>query len=244
MLHKLHSIKNKLFLFLELQLLISLVMLPILIAWGLPISYMSIVGNFIFSPFLTIFIFASAIFFIANCFNLPNAWTVFCLNKITVTWEYILSFGGAHWFIGFPQIILPISSLFVVIIIAIYSLKLFNQKQRLVLLMSCCCFTMIIRTVLQPKNIEIVVKQGHQKFYVIKKNNKIFAFDMGALGARPSFQSWIEFTLMPAMVKSMGATHIDTLILCKSNIRTGQAKEALLQCLPTTNIIYPTATLP
>ena len=34
-----------------MQVAISFVYIPILVYWGLPISYMSVVGNIIFAPF-------------------------------------------------------------------------------------------------------------------------------------------------------------------------------------------------
>jgi hypothetical protein len=73
--------------------------------------------------------------------------------------------------------------------------------------------------------------------YLIKIKEKIYAFDCGALGARPSSQSWIEYTLAPTMIKTIGATHIDALILCKSNSRTKEACKALMQHIPTAQLI-------
>lgn len=240
---KLQNLKTKLLFFLELQLLISLIMLPILIAWGLPISYMSIIGNLIFAPFLTIFIFTAALLFLSSCLGIPNSWIALALDQITAIWHYLLSFGTAHWLIGFPKYLLPISCILATTIIGLYSLQIFSQKQRLFVLILCCNLTLVAKTTLQPNFQHTIVKQGKQKFYVIKKNNKVYAFDCGALGARPSFQSWIEFTLIPNMVQTMGATHIDTLVLCKSNKRTQKATQALLQCLPTKQIINLQATI-
>jgi hypothetical protein len=45
--------------FTQTQLVITLISLPILVAWGLGYSVMSLVGNLLFSPVLTLFLILS-----------------------------------------------------------------------------------------------------------------------------------------------------------------------------------------
>lgn len=229
-------ITNLLF-FLELQLLISAVITPILIAWGLPISTMSIVGNLLFTQFLTVFIFISALLFTSDIFGIPNYWLAQALELTTHTWHYFLSYGSAHWLIGFPLWMLPISTCCAIAACSLYYIHNISQNYRLILLTILCMITPITHIIFQKKSIHTIVMQGNQAMHLIKLHNIVYAFDCGALGARPSSQSWIEYTLAPTLINSMGATHIDTLIICKSNSRTQSAIDNLVQHIPTTRIV-------
>jgi len=234
---KLQSLKANFLFFIELQLLISIVVLPVLIAWGLPVSIMSILGNLIFTQLLTAFIFVSTLLFTTDLLGIPNYFIAQALELITNIWHYILSFGSAHWLVGFPEWIFFISLLCAIAACSLYYFKTYSQNYRIGWLVILCLATPVIHTLFQKQSVHTVVVQGSQKMHLIKLHGKIYAFDCGALGARPCSQSWIEYTLNPTMVKTMGATHIDTLILCKSNSRTQDAATALMQHIPTEHCI-------
>ncbi len=234
---KLQKLKTSFLFFLELQLLISIVILPFLIAWGLPISMMTIIGNLVFAQFLTAFIFVSALLFTCDLIGIPSHFIAVTLEWITNIWHYFLSWGSAHWLIGFSSWMFPISCIFAIAACTLYHAKKHSQNYRILALILLCLATPVIHSLFASKSIYATLCQGSGKMHLIKTNNKIYAFDCGALGARPSSQSWIEYTLTSTMVKAMGATHIDTLILCKSNSRTQQAAQALIQHIPTSHVI-------
>ena len=234
---KIQSLKTNFLFFLELQLLISLVITPILIAWGLPISIMSIFGNFVFGYFLTAFIFIATLLFASDLCGIPNSFLTLALEWVTQIWHYFLSFGSAYWLVGFSSWTFPISCIFAIAGCALYYFKIMPQNHRILWLSLFCSTTPIIHKVCQSLSVYTTIKQGSQKMHLIKLQGKIYAFDCGALGARPSSQSWIEYTLAPILVKTMGATHIDTLILCKSNSRTQESTRALMQHIPTAKLI-------
>jgi len=229
---KLKKIRTNFLFFLELQLLITVVILPILIAWGLPISIMSLIGNLIFGPFLTTFILVSTILFTCDFFGIPNTFVIITLEWITKIWHYCLSFGSPTWLIGYQMFMFPIACLVAIIACSIYLQKKHTQNQRIFYLIFLCACIPTTAYFFQNSCGSITVYQGHQKFHVLQKNNLIYAFDCGALGARPSSQSWLEYTLTPAMIKAMGATHIDVLVLCKSNSRTNDAVQILMDQIP------------
>jgi len=234
---RLKNLQTSFLFFLELQLLISVVMLPILIAWGLPISIMTIVGNLIFAQFLTAFIFVSTILFTCDFLGIPNNYVLICLEWITNIWHYFLSFGSVHWLIGYPNYLLFFSIVAAVIACGIYIKKIYTQPQRIIMLLLLSLSIPVAKIISEKPYIHTTITQGNQNFYIIKKNGVIYAFDYGALGARPSSQSWIEYTLTPHMIKTMGATHIDMLVLCKSNSRTKTATQALMEHIPVTRCI-------
>lgn len=72
--------------FLYLQLFISLIAFPLLLCWGLPISLLSPVGNLIFGPFLTVFLFLSSMLFFTELLYLPNGWIASVLDTFTQSW--------------------------------------------------------------------------------------------------------------------------------------------------------------
>jgi hypothetical protein len=234
---KLKKIKTNFFFFLELQLLISVTIMPILIAWGLPISIMTIAGNLVFAQFLTAFIFVSTLLFICEIWGIPHNYLVLLLESISHVWHYFLSFGSAHWLVGFASWMFPISSFCAIIACALYNMKISSQKHRIVILITLLSITPIIHKICEDRSTHTTVIHGSQKMFLAKKNNKIYAFDCGALGARPNSQSWIEYTLAPTLVKILGATHIDILFLCKSNSRTKNATWSLTEHIPTTKVV-------
>ena len=139
---KLLKVKTNFLFFLELQLLISVVILPILIAWGLPISIMTIIGNLVFAHFLTAFIFVSALLFSSDLLGIPNSFIVITLEWITQIWHYLLSLGSAHWLIGFSSWIFPFSCAFAVIACCLYYLKIHSQNHRIAWLALLCLATL------------------------------------------------------------------------------------------------------
>lgn len=48
-------------------------------------------------------------------------------------------------------------------------------------------------------------------------NDKTFLIDNGALCSKQNFYSWIDYTILPELIKTGGITTIDTLILYKPN---------------------------
>lgn len=235
---KLQKLKTNFLFFLELQLLISIVVLPILITWGLPISMMTIIGNLIFAQFLTAFIFVSSVLFVFDLLGIPNYWVMQALELITNIWHYFLSFGSSYWLIGFSSWMFFITSIFAMIALSLYFFTPHSQTYRVGLLATLCLATPLIHTLFQNKNVHTIVMQGSQKMHLIKTRGKVYAFDCGALGARPNSQSWIEYTLTSTMIKTMGTNHIDLLVLCNSNSRTQQAAQDLMQHISTNSFVH------
>lgn len=238
---KLQKLKTSFLFFLELQILISLVILPMLIAWGLPISAMSILGNLIFGQFLTVFIFISALVLSTDLLGIPNYYIMQALEWVTSAWYYVLSYGQACWLVGFSSWMFPISLLLAIIGCSLYHKNKVAQNYRIIIITLLFSLNFILHQAFQPRYQQTIITQGLQKMYLVKVHDQIYAFDCGALTARPSSQSWIEYTFMPNLIKTMGTTSIHALILCKSNSRTEQALEQFLDHVPTTCIIktYP-----
>src|SRR5579872_4558069 len=113
-----HAIKQSAVQFMIVQLFLTLISLPIIIAWGLPISLLSPIGNFIFSPFLTAFLLLSSIIFFTQIISIPNYPLILLLENLMPLWHYILSFSSSSAMFAFKKpplfilIVIPLVTLF------------------------------------------------------------------------------------------------------------------------------------
>src|SRR5437763_195216 len=89
--------------FVQLQLFITLFSLPLLISWGIPLSLLSPLGNLIFGPVLTIFLFLSSLIFFSELIGIPNGLLIALLEKITTWWLCIMHANTQSWLVGFSQ---------------------------------------------------------------------------------------------------------------------------------------------
>lgn len=200
--------------FLELQLIISLLSLPVLIDWGLAISYMLPLANLIFTPLLALFLWCSCLFTLCVVIHAPSNWLATILDHIAQIWFYFLSFSQPNWLVGFNQKMFWISSSIAIFLIITYTFFYPNKKRSLIILISCCVFLFATRW-LSQKN--CLYKIENLPMYALRLNDKILIIDNGALSSKQNFYSWIDYTILPKLVKTDGITIVDTLILYKPN---------------------------
>ncbi len=228
---------NKFLLFLELQLLISIVTTPFLIGWGLPLSTISIVGNLFFSPFLTIFICVSSFIFITDIFGISNIFLQNILNTITYVWCILLSYGSPSYLIVFENKLLPIASIVALLACSIYYNKIACQKSRLCILLIMSTILPVVSYIQKPFSKHHKICNGRKNFYIILYKDQIYAIDLQALGAKKGYESWIEYTLIPEIIKHTGFYKIDCLITTTPTQRSQQAVYFLSQHLSIKRII-------
>lgn len=211
--------------FLELQLVITLMSLPILIAWGLPISYMSPLSNLIFTPLLILFLWIACIFAIFALIGIPCTIFATALDKLTSLWIWLLSFSKPAWLLGFSTSTMWCSIMICIFIIILYTYKKPATKNAVAILLSLCCLMMLTR-LYSMKN--LYQKIGDLPMIAIRLNHKNYLIDYGALCSKQNFYSNIDYTIIPQLIKHTGMTNIDTLVLCKPSKRL--AKVALQFC--------------
>lgn len=222
------KITNYLASFLELQLVITLMSLPILIAWGLPISYMSPLSNLIFTPLLILFLWIACLFAICALLHIPCSIFATSLNKLTYLWMWLLSFSKPTWLLGFYYPIIWLAIIICLCIILLYTYRKPNTNQALSILILFCCLLMITRWFM-IKN--MCQKIGNLPMIAIRLNKKNYLIDYGALCSKQNFYNTIDYTIMPQLIKDTGMTNIDTLVLCKPSKRL--AKVAMQFCTQT-----------
>lgn len=193
-----------------------LVSLPILVAWGLPISIMSIVGNLIFSPFLVIFLLISCLIFFFELCCIPNELLIICLEWVTQLWSWCVAQGSSAWLVGFKK---PSYWMLWLIIISLLGIlhhkKLQNSKRRFIALVF---FLTLVFTFLKFYSMQrIALKEvpcAIGSVTIVKAGTTLSVIDPGCMGKRYAPQ-WVEYTLVKEIIEHFGSMDIDYLILTR-----------------------------
>lgn len=201
--------------FLVVQLFINLISWPIFLCWGLSITPLSMLGNVIFSPFLTGFLLLSSLIVTCEFFSLPNDYLLFALEKLSNIWLWLTSCNSYDCGVTFakPSLIFtltaPLCGFFV---LHFHPLKNNNQK----LLGLCATYVVcIIVFSLKSSPIELKIPYGSNYVTVINKDKQMTLTDPGFMRRYSSINSWINYTLLPELAKNFGSQTIDKLILTK-----------------------------
>lgn len=225
----------------QLQLFISLISLPFLVGWGLPISLLSPFATILFGPFLTSFLLLSSAVFFLELLHLPNALPIYLLEIVTKTWLWCLKYNQQSWLIGFSK---PSFFFLLCIIIAavgtLHSKKIKTIHQRisylsLLLVIICIALKWFPYTYKQVETIPC----NKGEITIINTNNCITLIDPGFIASRPSYESWISYTLIPEIIKKTGSMTIDHLVLYKINKRVFDAITFLGTKMIIKNIYIP-----
>jgi len=221
--------------FLKIQFIASAASLPILINWGIPISIMTLVGNFIFSPVLTIFLTLSSLVLFTEILHIPNLFLIYLLEITTNTWEYLISFGSKKWLLGFNQEIFV--SILIYSAIGILILKIIS-KVFLYVFITIIALTLInYQTIPQLQQHKKISSQYEQQIFknlkIIENNNKIQILDFGEFNRKRSPEKFINFELKPYLTKKYGTPIIDNIKLYKPSKKSF---ESILELCNTMNV--------
>lgn len=210
-----------------IQLAISFVYIPILIYWGLPISYMSVIGNLIFAPFLFLFIFLSFIIFSTEILMIPNNFLCTLLNYFSALWIKILALGSPKWLIGFacPGIfwlaIFTISG-----IIVIWMLRTTKIFIRIIILLCVLTSQLAILKYAQllPKKHIIIYRQTPIN---ITNNNNILTMSIThTTFYEKNFKQWFLRSMQPELYKTFGHAKIQKIVLINPTKHTKKIIES------------------
>ena len=226
----------------QLQLFISFISLPFLIGWGLPVSLLSPVSTLIFGPFLTVFLLTSSLIFFLELLYVPNTFFIWLLEKITDWWLMCLHLEQRTWLIGFSK-----PSLIILCLIPVTALTIMHSKKiktasvragllAFVLIITCAALK-IFPAYTHQTITHLPCNSG--QITLINHNNTIIVTDPAYLAARPSYESFISYTLIPAIVQATGALHIDHLIISKFNKRILDALHFLSTKITIQNLYIP-----
>jgi len=227
--------KNYVSNFLKAQLVVTLVSFPILMNWGLPFSYMSFLGNFIFSPVLTIFLVLSSLIFVTELLSIPNALLIHGLTLTTSLWEYLLSFGQKKWLICFAK---P-KTVLMILILALGALLVLRVVFRIlskIMLVAIVIFSFFIifeynRQQRWPTEQQVsFFPNSRKKMSIVQlPNKKLKIIDNGFFNRKRSPKKFINFELKPYLIKKYGTMSLEKIVLQKPSARSFRAVEELSQ---------------
>jgi hypothetical protein len=226
---------------LQLQLFISFISLPFLIAWGLPISLLTPISTLLFGPFLTCFLLISSLIFFLELFYLPNAFFIWCLEQITTIWLACLNLEQRAWLIGFqkpPMIILVCIPLIALAIV--HNKKIISINYRTGLLGLMLVATCVVLKLFPYRHDAITTfpcNKGH--ITLINHKNTLTMIDPGYIASRPNYESFISYTLVPEIVQKTGSMQIDHLVICTFNKRVLDAVQFLATKMYIKNLYIP-----
>ncbi|KKQ12073.1 MAG: hypothetical protein WCS92_05940 [Candidatus Babeliales bacterium] len=239
----LKSMRHYLTNFVQSQLIVTLVSIPILVGWGLQISMMTFIGNLIFAPILTIFLILSSIVFFTELLGIPNLFIVKTLEFVTIFWDIILSLGKKEWLCGFCK---PSTFfLFLIPIIAFLMLlfiKAKNSKIKFLSLLGFCCISIFCLNIVpklfnnQPQSSTFYDGKLTINFDTDKN---ITLIDNGFFNTKSSPEKTINYELKQYLIKTIGKTELQNVILCKPGYRTFRAAQALCSKLDVKTITLP-----
>ena len=224
--------------YIQVQLFITIVTLPLLVYWGLPISLMSPVSNLLFTPLLMLFLLLSSLIFFTQLLALPNHWFIIALERLTTLWSTILHYGSSCWLISFAT---PPKFIFFLIPIAAFALlqsRSLSSPAR-----SSTCFALLLIITIGylkfscPITATVTALEcNNGQLTIVRSNNQTVVIDPGVLGQRYSSNSWVEYTLISELNKQFGTSTIDHLIIMQTNKLIFEVVEKLCQCTTVKNV--------
>jgi hypothetical protein len=227
----------------QLQLFISFISLPFLIGWGLPISLLTPISTLIFGPFLTCFLLISSLIFFLELFYLPNTLFIWCLEHVTSIWLMCLRLEQRAWLIGFTKPSIIILCLLPLIALAIvHNKKITTIPKRIVfltLLLITTCTTLKFFPYPSHHNTISTISCNNGTITLIHHNKNLILIDPAFIASKPSYESFISYTLIPEIIEKTGYMHIDHLIIFKFNKRILDALQFLATKITIKNIYLP-----
>lgn len=213
----------------QIQFFLSLISLPILIAWGLPFSSLTMLGNILFAPFLTCFLLSSSLVFFTELLQIPNSICIWLLEQVTRFWLWCLTWGSKWWIIGFTYLMLPISFITALIALIILQHPEWGKKDTSAFLYTFLfCLLLIINKMLHgPK--QAIVTCNKETVVVENNNGSLILTDKGGLGEKLNPASWIQYTFMSELTKQFGTTTIKNIVINPNKISTLDAAHTLCQ---------------
>lgn len=211
----------------QIQFFITLLSLPLLMCWGMPLSLASIAGNIIFAPIMALFLGICSLLFITEIFSVPNRAIVFFLEKITTFLVALLGFGNKRWLIGFakpPTLIMLLIPLFT---IACLMHPLCRTPLRRISLFSLIFCAIIVYGYYSAKpdgKESFFMPNTNEKIQVILHENRTYTLhDSGYFNTKVSPDKYINFELKPYFIQKGGIPFFKKIVLDKTGIRSLQA---------------------
>jgi hypothetical protein len=224
-----------------IHLSLTTITLPILIAWGLPLSLLSPISSLLIGPFISVYLILTSLIFFSELLYLPNAFLYWLLEHASKKLIYILAYKpfGINWMIGFIK---PTWYWLLLLFILPYLLLLLIRNKtnfhKLWYLFGYLLFVSSALKLQTPiKTLSCTYRSRTIK--MVYHNNTLTVFDPGTLALHASGHRWFNFTVMQTIIKNTGKTTIDNIIISHPRIRAINALTELIEHIPIKTIYLP-----
>ena len=228
----------------ELQLVITALSLPLVLAWGLPVSLLAIAGNTFFTPFLFCFLLLASLVFISQLLFIPNGPLIYALERFQKFWLTCMSYVDRRTLIELPAPPVYAALIFFAVIVTLICYRVKKTITRCLLLffiLSASCLG--LHFFIRPSNAHITLCHGTGTLNFFSIKNKLICVDDG-IGSVSGLKSFILYTVLPTVRKKCGSTKISTLVFLKPTCASLSVARLLLDTLDTQahtcSIVLPT----
>ncbi|MBL4587966.1 hypothetical protein JKY79_01335 [Candidatus Babeliales bacterium] len=223
------------------QIILMAVSLPFLVAWGIPFSLASIVGNLIFTPFISLFLFVSSLFFICNIFGYAPSFLIYILEVISSIWVEALTCGSPSWMVSIPHGSSLLVGLYASILIYASVTTRWHQLYKnpthiitfALTLMIIFCFGNNFFNSYHPRLV------GNKLLIDPSPDKTLKIYDTGFLSRPGSITSKVHYDLKKALTESYGLPPIEEYISDRLNKKTCKGLAELCKITEIKKIILP-----
>jgi len=228
--------------FIHIQLFITLISMPILLAWGMPLSILTFAGNLFLGPILGAFLLLSSVIFFCILLSIPCQPIVYLLEIIVHWWLKLMACANIQCLIPLP---LPWWPCLIVIVLVTLAILHWQQCNTIYKSIGAYALLLVLITISlkQLQSVGYTVEhmpcnKGHITI-IQHADSKLALIDPGYIGQRLNSLSWCQYTLMPYLAKKYGCTAIEHCIILQPNKIIFDTLTDLQEKIPIKNIYLP-----
>jgi hypothetical protein len=218
--------------YIELQLFITLLSLPILAQWGITWSGLSFIGNLIFGPLLTLFLALCTTMFFAHILDIPYEWIAHGADNTLKLWQWCGNVFPISHYVGWanpPAWLLLGAPLTAGIIMHLHVLR-YRRVLRVALLCTITIFIVLYGSVYRPAVgtiVPITVQPGKQLQIIVHDHGCSLIDTNKSFCQKTVTASWLRYTLLSEIARSTGAVKLKHIIVIDPTPKSYQQIAAL-----------------
>ena len=207
------------------QNLITIAILPIYSSWGIEFHFLSLIGNFIFLPFLIAYLMLSFLLFIAFCFQSCSFSLVYLLKQLTEWWLSLMHFFSSicpdisFAFLDQPLMNYSLCWGILILFFIFIDIKTETIKKTLFISFFCLFFALFILNTQKTSRTHKLVDQRSKKFLIrhAGKNN-ILLFALSEKKVIPK-KDFLDYVIIPEIIKSFGISNPNIIFISNKNVK-------------------------
>ncbi len=226
--------------FMQLQLVMSFMSWPFLLAVGLPLSKAALLGNALFAPFLTLFLTLSSCIFICELIALPSTLFTVPLEYLTSAWISLLMMGNRSWLLALPQPPLWAYGLFPLSLGLVIHYRPFSSA-----VTSSICLVglmggtaLLLRSTRPAHELVETIPCFEKELTLMYSSQSAILINPGCLGRRLSAPTFVMHTLIPTLRKR-GITKLDMVVCAQASALNFLASSTLVELFPVKSLFIP-----